>query len=132
MESSSIIYKGCLLFQSSIYKYSMVTLLFFNKPLIINPYKIVQCLISSSFKFNARSISSWTIEHEISIMVMDINVTAGVIQQKLMVNPLNGIDFKHQLETRCLINHQTTLEVPGVVHMVLDIFQEATLQNMAK
>ena len=72
------------------------------------------------------------IEHEISIMVLLIIVTALTIQLKLMVNPLNGIDFKHLLETRCLINHQTTVMVGGVVQFGLDILQEATLQKLAR
>ena len=69
------------------------------------------------------------IEHEMSIMVEEICVTIEAGQLKLMVNLLNGIDFKHQLETRCLINH---LLLIGAVQIILDIFQEAILQKLAK
>ena len=73
-------------------------------------------------------------EHEVSIMVeaLTVMIVVMIVQLKLMVNPLNGIDFKHLLETRCLINHQTTFMVRGVVQLQLDIFQEATLQKLAK
>ena len=73
-------------------------------------------------------------EHEVSIMVeaLTVMIVVMIVQLKLMVNPLNGIDFKHLLETRCLINHQTTLVVIRAVQVILDIFQEATLQKLAK